>query len=60
MQKLSLVLAAASLLLATNAFAKENPCDVHATQADCAADHACEWSTTKDHCKPASGKTKSQ
>jgi hypothetical protein len=58
MQKISLVLAAASFLFIVNAQAAENPCQVHTTQADCAADKACTWSATKNHCKPAGGATK--
>jgi hypothetical protein len=60
MQKLSLLLAAASLLFAASALARENPCSIHATQADCAADKACEWSAAKNHCKPAGGATKNK
>jgi len=60
MQKLGLVIAAASFLFVANALAKENPCKVHTTQADCAADKACAWSANKNHCKPAGGATKKE
>ena len=61
MQRLSLVLAAAAFVFAANAQAADqgstskppNPCKAHATQADCSADQACSWNTTKNKCKMA-------
>lgn len=53
MQKVSLMLAAALVVaagfLATGVQAKEKPCKVHKTQAECTADNACAWSA-KNKC----------
>jgi hypothetical protein len=37
----------------SNPPATPNPCHQHQDQASCAADHACQWSATKNRCHRA-------